>query len=316
MAKVRPSRRYTIAAAGLLLALAVALLAPSRSSAAHEEYYKDRSGFGVAEVSIQATAPNQLNNEIYAQCPTGKFPYGGSLGAIPLPGSDGQGAFPLGVERRGGARDVHFIFYDFAPSGTFTPRTVTGQAICGPKPFKLVPVQTIVQVDPGQNKTLVSTCPPGRTLIGGNFARTFFTPSGGDFVTQSRGDIANNSWVVSASAYGSFGGPVVDTAFCAKFRQAQSLGHLIELAAEAGLDSHTTGAATPAACPAGTRFVFGGFSTNPPGSVEFAGGALYNGQSYTGYGFNRSTSRATFSYYSYCLPNKAFKKSKKPRKKP
>ena len=57
--------------------------------------------------------------------------------------------------------------------------------------------------------------PGGTTLLGGNYARTFFTPQGGDFATQSRGDILNNSWVVSATGFGSFGGPVTDTAFCA-----------------------------------------------------------------------------------------------------
>jgi hypothetical protein len=315
MAGSRASRSWRIGAAGLLAALAMALLAfgplVGRAGAKkmHHHYNPYGGGFQLVQSSpLQVSAANQINSKLYAACPAWRHPYGGAVSAMPLPASNGQGVFPLGIERRGGAADVHFILMGFGPNSgaNFIPRSVTGEAVCGPKPYKMVPVQTIVQVDPGQTMTLVSTCPPGRTLIGGNFARTYFTPSGGDFATESRGDIANNSWVVSATAFGSLGGPVTDTAFCAQFHPG-SLGHLIELTDSDGVSPGATGASTTPACPAGTRFVWGGFNSSPPGSVIFAGGYINPDQTYSAYGYNRSSAPATFDYFSYCLPKNAFK---------
>jgi hypothetical protein len=317
MAESRTPSRFALGAAGLLLALALALMmllagffGGSAEAKKKHGYSPYRGGFQISESSIQVSASNQINSQLYTPCPAWRTPYGGEVSVDHPPNGTGQGVFPLAKENRGQQKDVHFVLMLFNPGGPLAPFNVTGQTVCGPKPYKRVAVQNIVQVDPGQTQTVISTCPPGRTLIGGNFARTYFTPQGGDFVTQSRGDIANNSWVVSATAFGSFGGPVADTAFCAKLappKKAKSLGELIELAAETGIDTHATGEVTTPACPPGASFVWGGFSESPQGSVMYAGGYLSENQSYSAYGYNRSNARATFDYFSYCLQTNAFR---------
>lgn len=300
--------RFALGAVALLLALAVALLAPLHAHAGPA-----RESKWLTEES-QATVGNPgLYSGLYTGCPGDKyFPYGGVFSPMPMPSPSGTGLYPLGFERRGAQKDNHFVLTLFNPTAPTSSFVGEGVTVCGPK-IKLAAIQTITQVNPGQTGSLVSTCPTGTTLIGGNFARTFFTPQGGDFATESRGDILNNSWVVSATGFGSFGGPVTDTAFCGKFKRPNV--RVIELPGSVQINPHSVGVVSTTACPARTQWVWGGFNESPQGSVMFVGGYLYQGGWYAGYGYNRTNSPATFDYFSYCLPKNAVKPLKK-RKKP
>jgi hypothetical protein len=325
LADAHSQRRFALIVAGLLLlALAVALLAPGhlggQASAKKKRGGKAKVGFiiNTNPTPLQASGANQLKNQLYAPCPgtpaaaAGGFgteaekrkywPYGGAEYATPPPGGNGEGAYPLGFERRGAQNDVHFILMDFGPMGNFTGRMVFGQAVCGPKPRGLVPVQNLIQVDPGQTKTVTSTCPPGRFLIGGNFARTFFTEAGGDFVTQAEADIPSNSFIVSAAAFGSFGGPVLDTAFC-----ANTQSYTGTVSGPVTIPPHSTATVTSPPCPVGNRVVWGGFDSKPAGAA-FLGNTTFNlDQSYSASAYNRTGAPATLESYAYCLAKNAFK---------
>jgi hypothetical protein len=301
MATARESRRYTLGTAGLLLALAVAMLAPSPSGAKPHGGSKPVHWEQVA-ADFFVSQPNSIESNIRVSCPPGEYPYGAGGWDPQLP-NDGEHVYPLGFERQGAQKAVHIPSILFDPTLPATPHHVTAQAVCGPKPFKLTPVQNIIQVNPGQTQTVISTCPPGRFLIGGNYARTYFTPAGGDFAAQAEADIPTNSFIVTATAFGSFGGPVTDTAFCAKTRSYTGTA-----SGPVTIAPHSSATATTPSCPAGNRVVFGGFDTNPHGAILFAGSAFNPTQSYSALGYNRSASPATIEDYAYCLAKNAFKR--------
>src|SRR5262245_2827189 len=163
MAATRVTGRFALGLVGLLLALGLALVAPALSSADHKPV---QVRFQVHETTSPAFSNSGLYSLLTSSClGSGKdksYPYGGVVSPMPLPQPSGTyngdalfgdqvvGLFPLGIERRGAQNDNHFILNGVNTRASFTVSfSAEGVSVCGPK-AKLTPVQTIVQVNPGQ----------------------------------------------------------------------------------------------------------------------------------------------------------------------
>jgi hypothetical protein len=137
-------------------------------------------------------------------------------------------------------------------------------------------------VKPGQEKTVVATCPKGQVLMSGGYQRFDFLGNGGNYPTESRA-ISSRSWQVTGSAYGGYGGELTAIAYCARSKRPL----LTEVSASGPVPFGTPATVTTPACPKGRRLTSGGFSLN--GSVKnfFAGGSINTNNTWTvhGYGF-------------------------------
>jgi uncharacterized membrane protein YjjB (DUF3815 family) len=239
-------------------------------------------------------------------CPQGnkshRIPYGGTMFNPNPVGPDGEGIYPHSYERLGVQHGYHVtpVLYDPAPPAT--PRQVTLQVICGPEIGKLTPPHQTAQVSPGQSKTHTIVCPGKRQLVGGGFQRTDFVgpqqgaPTGGGYVTQNQ-MIASDTWQVSGTAIGSFGGELTGIAYCRRSKKPL----LTTVSATATIPSGQFGSATTPACPGNRSLVWTGFNSDPKGSVFYAGGPINYNQTTTGSAYNRSLAPAMLTVEGYCL---------------
>lgn len=295
----RPDRRRKLAAAGAAVGLASALLAGQPAGEdADAAPIAGAAGGGttIASATFTLAQPNETPRKTVL-CPRHTFPYGGGMTSTPPPDPDGEGVYPHSYERLGvqGGWHVTPVLYDPSPGRT-TPRKVTLQVVCGPEPGRLTPPHLTAQVNPGETKTHVLKCPGRRQLIGGGFQRTDFINRGGNFVTEFRA-IASDTWRVTGTAFGGFGGELTGIAYCRRSGKP-----LLEERSEATtIEPGAVGEATTPRCPPGRRLVFGGFHTEPSGSVFISDGTFNGNQSFTGSGYNRSDGQATLKVHGYCL---------------
>ncbi|MDP9189166.1 MAG: hypothetical protein M3O25_07950, partial [Actinomycetota bacterium] len=166
----------------------------------------------------------------------------------------------------------------------------------GPEPGKLTPPHLTVQVEPDETKTLVMKCPGRRQLIGGGFQRTDFINRGGDFVTESQA-LTSKAWRVVGHAFGGFGGELTGIAYCRRSRKPL----LKEVSASTTIPAGALGTATTPGCRGGRRLTFGGFGTDPAGSLFISDGTFNRNQSWTASAYNRSQAPATLTAYGYCM---------------
>jgi hypothetical protein len=239
-------------------------------------------------------------------CPRGKFPVGGGMTNSPDVGADGEGVYPHSYERLGAQLGFHISAVVLDPGGgQTTTREVTVQVLCGrgvipatPTPHKTVWVRS------GQTKTVTARCPNGQFLVSGGFQRTNFRGDGGNYVTESRA-AGTRAWTVTGSAYTSYGPPgqgeLTAIAYCARMKRPK-LTEVVSSPVPVG--SRGSATATTSECPAGTRLVSGGFSSD--GSTN---GFFYDGRfnangswSASAYGFFGPISGLTA--YGYCWPSR------------
>jgi hypothetical protein len=314
MSLPRPVGTIALSIAGLLIA--VLLFGPPSERARavtvtgkHAQPPQTTIASGVATISGQ-----QLNmiertaGRVF--CPPDLNPYGGAVAANPPPRSDGVGVYPQTFERLGSLHGFHTTLVSFGPPGATPPGSpwqVTLQTVCGPKLKGMSPVQQNIFLNPGETKSVTATCPPGKFLIGGAFQRTDFTGDGGDFATTSWG-LGNNAWMATGHAFGAFGGELNATAFCSPGPpnyEAES--------AAVTIPPHSIGTAISPACPGRKQLLFGGFGTDPPGSVLFANSILHPDRTYEVLGYNMFPSPVTITAEGYC--SKFPKPTQKIRKK-
>jgi hypothetical protein len=296
-----------VIALGLLLGLgAVALLTLTheRAGAASAHASAKAKTRIVTSTGLSLSQANQ-NGRLEAVCPKGKVPYGGGMTATPPPGSDGEGVYPHSFERLGVQHGFHVSSILLDATAPTTARSMTVQAVCGPDPGKVASVRALTQVSPGQSQTAVATCPGKKRLIAGGFQQTDFTSKGGSFATQSEA-LGNKAWSITATAFGSSGGPAMAAAYCVPGKSTFQ-----------GFSGSTTippganGTATSPPCIGGKRLISGGFNTSPAGAVFFANGTINPDQSFSASGYNRSASPATITADGYCLKIKPPPKKKK-----
>ena len=230
------------------------------------------------------------------RCPGRLVPLGGGMKSDPLPGSDGEGAYPHSYERLGVQHGYHSTVVLFDPTpGSTTQRTITLQVACARKQKHVTPPHTTVYVNPGQTRTAVATCPGNRQLFGGGFQRTDFTARGGDYITESRA-ISSKAWSVTGSAFGGFGGQLTAIAYC--WHSHKPL--LTEVSASAAVPAGGFATASTPSCPTG-HIVFGGFSSWPAGALLFTNGSFTSSGGWTASAMNHFGPSATFTAYGYCL---------------
>ena len=279
-----------VAACALLLAL---LGGPGSAAAA------PRAHTSKAVTYVQRTFQMSGANEkrrLVARCPGQLVPLGGGMTSSPAPSSDGEGIYPHSYERLGVQHGYHSTVVLFDPSpGSTTSRSVTVQAACARKQKHVTPPHSTVYVSPGQTKTAVATCPGNRSLFGGGFQRTDFTARGGDYITESRA-ISDKSWSVTGRAFGGFGGELTAIAYC--WRSKKPL--LTEVSGSAQVGTGRFATATTPPCPVG-RIVFGGFSSNPAGSVLFTNGFFAGNGGWSASAMNHFGPTASLTAYGYCL---------------
>jgi hypothetical protein len=231
------------------------------------------------------------------RCPGRSVPLVGGMSTSPPPGPGGEGVYPHSYERLGRQGGWHVTAVLYNPShGGATPREVTLQVLCGRKLGHFTPPHATVRLRPGQTKTAVATCPGRRHLIGGGFQRTDFTSQGGDYVTESRA-ISPKSWRVTGHAFGSYGGELTAIAYCLHSRRPL----VTEVSGSASINPQGLGAARTGPCAPGLRLVFGGFSTDPPGSAFFTNGVMNPDGSWSASGYNDSGAPSTLTAFGYCL---------------
>jgi len=238
-------------------------------------------------------------------CPNNKrfrFPYGGGMFSPTPYDADGAGVYPHSYERLGVQHGYHVtsILYDPSP-GDATAHEVDLQVICGPEPGKLNPPHETATVNPNESKTHNVRCTGKRVLLGGGFQRTDFTNFGGDFVTESYA-VAPNVWRVSGTAFGTFNGELTGIAYCRK------KGGTLAVNATAPVQPHTVGSATTPPCPGNKVMTWTGFTTDPLGSMFFAGSKFNPDDTVTGFAYNRTDAPANLTVFGYCNTVRAIRK--------
>jgi hypothetical protein len=190
---------------------------------------------------------------------------------------------------------VTAALYD--PAAPTTPHSVTLQVACGPKLKHVTPPHTIVQVDPGQQKTAVATCPGKRHLFGGGFQRTDFISRGGDYVTDSHAT-SDKTWLAQGTAFGNFGGELVSIAYCRRSKKPL----VSEVSASTPISMGQYAEVTTPPCPKGRKMVFGGFSGLPSGSTFLTNGHFNPGaNTWTAGGYNNFGPPSVLTAYGYCF---------------
>jgi hypothetical protein len=281
-------RTPTLAATGLLLAIAFLLVALHPATAAAKSVT-------IASTTFHMTAADD-KQRLIATCPGRTWPLGGAMKAYPPPGLDGEGVYPHSYERLGVQQGFHVTAVLFDPSrGSTQPRDVTLQVVCGQRRGHVTPPHKTTYVSPGETETVVATCPGRRHLFSGGFQRTDFTSRGGNFVTESRA-ISSKSWRVTAHAHGNFGGEITAIAYCLRSKKPL----LTEVSSSTMLDLGSLGTATTPGCPAGKRMTTGGFSHNGSTSAFFGDGSFNADGTWSASGFNRGVVTG-LTAYGYCL---------------
>jgi hypothetical protein len=284
-----------LAAAIGLLAIGVLLLiqlSGERAGAASGPVAKKSN---IATKTYTLSAPDD-RTRFEVLCGKGKFPYGGGFTTSPAP-ADGEGVYPNSYERLGVQHGYHITanLVDLL-GGTTTPRNVTLQVVCGPKPGKITPPHQVTNVNPGEHKELTLKCPGQRQLIGGGHQRTTRVSRAGNFVTESRAT-ASDTWHVEGTATGNFGGEMVGIAYCVHSKKPL----LKEVSASVDIGRSSHGSATTPRCPKGRTLVFGGFSTPDDGSILYLGGSMNGNGTWTVSGFNQTATTGQLIGYGYCL---------------
>jgi hypothetical protein len=108
--------------------------------------------------------------------------------------------------------------------------------------------------------------------------------------------VSSKSWSVTAHAFGGFGGEVTAIAYC--WRSKRPL--LTEVSGAATVPPGRFATANTPPCPVG-KLVFGGFSTNPTGSLFFTDGYFATTGGWTSSAYNAFGPAATITAYGYCL---------------
>lgn len=303
MALPRPIGKPAPGAIALLLAVALAalLIGPLTGRARADKHPRQVIlDTMLVSTSFSISGSNTIErNAGKVFCPTGLVPYGGAISASPPPDPMGIGVYPQTFERLGSVHGVHTTVVSFDPTGgPALPSRLWNailQGVCGPKLKGMVPMQNNVFINPGETKSVTATCPDGKFLVGGAYQRTDFTGQGGDFATASWG-VGNNAWMATGHAFGAFGGELNATAFCAPGKpnyEAESNAVTIP--------PHGTATATSPACPGRKQLIFGGFGTDPSGSVLFGNSTFNSDRTYSASGYNLSSSPATITAEGYCL---------------
>jgi hypothetical protein len=289
-------RKLTLAATGLLLAIAAVLLAQhlsgDRATAATARAAKSVS---IATKTFRLTRADQ-KERLTVGCPGRSSPLGGGMMTNPPPSSDGEGVYPHSYERLGVQQAWHVtaVLFDPNPHST-AARDVTLQAVCGPKLGHVTPPHKTKYVKPGQTKKVVATCPGRRHLFAGGFQRTDFITRGGNYVIESQA-VSGKAWRVVGHAFGAFGGELTAIAYCVRSKRPL----LTEVTAATTLGTGQLGTATTPPCPLGRRTTSGGFSGNGSESVLFTNGMINADGTWSASGYN--TGAATnLTAYGYCL---------------
>lgn len=224
----------------------------------------------------------------------------------PPPDRLGEGVYPHSYERLGVQGGWHVTPVLFAPAPLTTqPRTVTLQVVCGPKPRRMSPPHKTTMVSPGETETYVVQCPGVRQLIGGGFQRSFFTAVGGQHITESRA-ASDTAWRVTGHGFGAHGAQLTGIAYCKRSKKDL----MSEVSASTTVAPASVGAATTPPCPGDLTLAFGGFATDPTGSIFISNGGFNEDGSWTGSGYNRSVLPATLTVHGYCLNMRAVGKKK------
>ena len=294
----------TAAALGVVAIAALLIVQVTRDSAGAA------GGGPVAKTSKLVTKTVQLSaldqrTRLEVLCGRGKFPYGGGFTTSPLP-ADGEGVYPNSYERLGVQHGYHITanLVDLK-NNTATPRSVTLQVVCGPKPPKLTPPHKTTQVNPGERKEHIIKCPGNRHLIGGGHQRTTRTSKDGNFVTESR-STDTDTWKVAGTAVGKFGGQMTGIAYCVRSKKPL----LSEVSASVQIPRSEHGQATTPPCPKGRALVFGGFSTPADGSLLYLGGSINRNNTWTASAYNETATTGQLTAYGYCLRFKSLLKKK------
>jgi hypothetical protein len=255
-----------------------------------------RKRVSMATKTFKMGGPDQ-KRRLVVRCPRSKVPYGGGMKSSPLPGADGEGAYPHSYERLGvqGGFHVTAVLYD--PShGSTQKRRIQLQVKCGRRLGHMTPPHRTKYVRPGQTKKAVARCPGRRHLIGGGFQRTDFVSRGGNYVTESRA-ISSKAWRVTASAFGRFGGEITAIAYCIRSKRP-----LVKaVSASTSVSQGGFGEAATPRCPGKRRLIWGGFGTSPWGSLFFHNGYFTRRGRWASSGYNNFGPTATLTSYGYCL---------------
>jgi len=150
--------------------------------------------------------------------------------------------------------------------------------------------------------SVTAPCPEGTQIFSGGFQRTNFTTPevtyGGNYITESRADLEENAWKVSAGATDDDGGELVAIAHCAEDDPSLPLTEVASDTIEVPEKESATATTTP--CPEGRALTAGGFSFNGSHDALFAE-AYFTREgtwSATAYGW---FGPAELTAYGYCL---------------
>lgn len=229
-------------------------------------------------------------------CPKGSFPMGGGMFGTPSPDPvTREGVYPHSYERLGVQRGWHVnpVMIDPAPASTVA-RRVTIQSLCGRGIAPTSSPHKTVFVKPGQTKVAVARCPGGTNLYSGGFQRADFRTPSGSYPTESRA--VGNSWVVTARAFGAFGGELTSIAYCSPDKEAKV--KTVQASVPVLLDQFAEATTPP--CPKGTKLVAGGFSSEGATTLFADGGHFNSSGSWTAGAFGYFGPASSFTAYGYC----------------
>jgi hypothetical protein len=298
-----------VAAAAVLLAVGILLIAQLSGDPAGAAGGPKATKSAKTKIATKTYTLSQVDDRTRFEvlCPKGKFPYGGGYSTSPAP-ADGEGIYPNSYERLGVQHGYHITanLVDLL-GGQTTPRNMTLQVVCGPKPGKLTPPHQTTQVAPGEQKELTIKCPGRRQLIGGGHQRTERTSKTGNFVTESRAT-ASDTWHLAGTntGGGQRAGEMTGIAYCVGSKKPL----LKEVSATTQIARSTHGSATTPRCPKGRTLVFGGFSTPADGSILYLGGSINGDGTWTVNGFNETAATGALTGYGYCLNINSLVKNK------
>jgi hypothetical protein len=283
------SRREILIGAGLLVVAAILMLLGFNAGHASAKVF-------VAQQTFTMKDANQ-KTRFTVGCPGKVEPFGGGM-ITPPPLADGEGIYPHSYERLGVQHGYHVTAVLFDPSaGDTQSHDVTLQVACGKKHSKITPPHTTQFIPAGETRTMTARCPGRRQLMGGGFQRTDFTAAGGDYVADSHAT-DSKTWSVTVHAFGAFGGEGTAIAYCLRSKKPLIQGVTASATAPPGQYA----AATTPACPAGRSLVFGGFGSDPMGSLLLTNGGFDPSGGWTAGGYNKfGTGPATVTAYGYCF---------------
>jgi hypothetical protein len=229
-------------------------------------------------------------------CPGKSYPLGGGIVSNPGIGLDGEGIYPHSFERLGAQRGWHITLWLFDPTGDGASRSLTVQAMCGKGLVPMSSPHKTTFVRPGETKSVTSRCPGGQVLMSGGYQRTDFLNDGGNYVTESRA-VGPNSWRVTGTAYGKYGGELTSLGYCVKSKRPL----LTEVSASMPIPFFMAASATTPPCPGGGRMTAGGFSANGSTQTFFGGGSINADNTWTARSFGFFGAAQSLTAYGYCL---------------